>query len=74
MHASTPETGSVPAKPIATAWLYQPFASAARAGLPPVTVGAVASYLSWWLKGALTLPALSVQVPGTDAAAPSGPL
>jgi hypothetical protein len=46
LHASTPEVASEPAKETTSAWLYQPLASAARAALAPVTVGAVASYFS----------------------------
>ena len=63
----------MPAKVIATAWLYQPLASAPRAGVPPVTVGADASYLMGKPSGALTLPARSVQVPAGEAAVLSGP-
>ena len=73
MHEPTPEIGSAPAKAIVTAWLYQPLASAARPGVPPVTVGAVASYLRANPSGALTLPARSVHVPAGEAAVLSGP-
>ena len=40
---SIPETASVPANVTATAWLYQPFASAARAAVPTGMVGSVLS-------------------------------
>src|SRR5262245_25210334 len=43
-HAATPENASVAVKPIAKAWLYQPFASAPRSGTA-VTAGAVLSIL-----------------------------
>jgi hypothetical protein len=65
-----PEVASDPLQLIATWWLYQPFESGARAGVA-VTVGAVASYLSG-NEAELVLPALSVQAPGTEAAALSG--
>src|SRR5215212_6662089 len=70
-HASTPEVASVAVKPTATGAVYQPVAPAARAGVA-VACGAVASYLS----GSTllpTLPAASVQLPLTSAAALSGP-
>ena len=40
---SMPAVGSLPLKATETARLYQPFASAARAGWPPVTTGLVPS-------------------------------
>ena len=69
---STPEVASLPVKVTATAWLYQPFESAARPALDPVTCGAVASYLSP-SEAAPTFPALSEQVPPSEAPAVSGP-
>ena len=40
-----PDVASAPLKLIETGWLYQPFESGPRLGDPPVTVGAVASFL-----------------------------
>src|SRR5688572_24237409 len=40
-----PDVWSVPLNVSRTAWLYQPLASAARTGEPPVTTGGVASRL-----------------------------
>lgn len=68
-----PEVASEPVNDTATAWLYQPFASGARAGLA-LTLGGVASYLRLNVEGALTLPALSVHVPLTVVPPLSGPL
>ena len=68
-----PEVASEPANDTPTAWLYQPFVSGGRAGLA-LTLGGVASYLRLNVEGALTLPALSVQVPLTVALPLSGPL
>jgi hypothetical protein len=66
-----PEVASVPVKETPSAWLYHPFESGARAGRALTPVGAVASY--WSPNEAIpTLPALSVQVPPTDALAESG--
>ena len=69
-----PDVASVPDVVQATAWLYQPFESAAR----PKAVdadGAVASYLNAAeAADADTLPALSVHVPLTVRPVPSGPL
>jgi hypothetical protein len=69
-----PDVASVPDVVHATAWLYQPFESAAR----PKAVdadGAVASYLNVAEAAAAdTLPALSVHVPLTVRPVPSGPL
>ena len=69
---ASPDVASVPwnARPIG--WLNQPLASAARAGLAPVTWGAVASYPSTNERAAL-LPARSRQEPLTEAPALSGP-
>src|SRR5215472_16911208 len=66
-----PEVPSVPVKATLSAWLYQPFESGARAGTAVTPVGAVASYWSP-SEAEPTLPALSVQVPPTDALAESG--
>jgi hypothetical protein len=52
--------------------LYQPFASEVREG-DGVSEGGVASYLNDVEIGADTLPALSVQVPDTEAEEESGP-
>src|SRR5205823_1726506 len=71
-HESSPEATSPPLKLTATAWLYQPFESAARPAFDPVTCGAVASYLSP-SEAAPTFPALSEQVPPSEAPAVSGP-
>jgi hypothetical protein len=66
-----PDVLSVPVKETPNAWLYQPLESGARAGTAVTPVGAVASY--WSPSEAVpTLPALSVQVPLTDALAESG--
>jgi hypothetical protein len=70
--ASMPAIASVPVKENATGRLYQPFASALRPALAPVTVGSVASYLSANEREP-TLPAKSRQVPSTDAPPLSGP-
>ena len=72
VHEATPETGSVPDALIATVRLYQPPASGSRAGAA-VTAGGVESYFSVTARGALTLPATSVQAPLTWRDAPSGP-
>ena len=45
MHEATPDVKSLPENATATAWLYQPLVSAARAGWPPVTTGGVLSRL-----------------------------
>ena len=71
MQLPTPEVASVAVKETPSAWLYQPFASGARAGTAATPVGAVESYFSP-SDPAPTLPALSVQVPPTDALAESG--
>ncbi len=72
MHSVTPDAPSVPVNATSTGWLYQPFASGFRAAAP-VTVGAVASYLIVTEPDA-EFPALSVHVPESFTAAPSGPL
>src|SRR5581483_10841182 len=72
VHESIPEVASEPVNAIATAWLYQPFASGPRAGAA-VTLGGVASYLIVSDDASLTLPATSRQVPPTDAPPLSGP-
>ena len=69
---ASPDTLSLPEKLTATAWLYQSFASAARAG-DGDTEGGVASYSNVVAFGAETLPATSVQVAFTDAEPESGP-
>ena len=71
-HESMPEIASVPEKDTVSAWLYQPFASGWRAGLA-ATEGPLASYLSPNVEATLRLPALSVQVPLTEALPVSGP-
>ena len=53
-------------------WLYQPFASAGRPAAA-VATGAVPSYLRPKALVPLWLPARSLQVPLTEAAALSGP-
>src|SRR5262249_5566026 len=66
-----PGASSVPGKDTPTAWLYQPLESGDRAGTAVTPVGGVESYES--PNAAVpTLPALSVQVPLTDALAESG--
>jgi hypothetical protein len=66
-----PEVASVPVKETPREWLYQPFESGTRAGAAATAVGAAASY--WRPNEAVpTLPALSVQLPATDALAESG--
>jgi len=72
VHESTPETASLPWNATSTGWLYQPFASAARAGAAD-RFGAVASYSNERVLAAETLPALSVHVPLADAELESGP-
>ncbi len=68
-----PERLSLPLAVTPTGWLYQPFASAPRAR-ETETPGAVPSYLIGpKLVAALTLPALSLQVPEKDADPLSGP-
>jgi hypothetical protein len=62
----------LPAKLTATARLYQPFASAPRAG-DGVTDGAVASYWKEMLFGAETSPAPLVHVALAEAEPESGP-
>src|SRR5436190_23838135 len=71
VHVSTPEVASVPEKPIATAWLYQSFASALRPALA-AAVGGVESYLTG-KEAVPTLPALSRHEPVTEALPLSGP-
>jgi hypothetical protein len=67
-----PDTASEPWKATETAWLYQSFESAPRAGAGE-TDGAVASYWRGSVLAAETLPALSVHVPLTVAEPESGP-
>jgi hypothetical protein len=66
-----PEVASLPLNATLSAWLYQPFESGAREGTAVKPVGAVASYESP-SEAVPTLPALSVQLPPTDALAESG--
>ncbi len=72
LHEATPETASVPVKLTESGLRYQPFASGARLAVA-IGVGSVASYASAKAP-LLVLPARSVQVPGRDAVAESGPL
>ena len=69
-----PAVVSVPWTSKATARLNQPAVLAGRSGSAPVTDGSVSSYFSPYGKGALTLPALSLQVPDSAARPLSGPL
>ena len=69
----TPDSTSVPSKPIATGRLYQPPTSGARATVPFVTAGATSSYWRANPRFAL-LPATSRQTPVMDAVAEPGPL
>src|SRR6478736_4149499 len=66
-----PDMLSEPLKETPSGWLYQPFESGTRAGTAVTPVGAVASYSSP-NEAAPTLPALSIQLPVTDAVAESG--
>ena len=61
MHESMPDVASEPAKAIPTGWLNQPFASAARLGDAPVTVGASVSILNCRWNGIDALPSVAVQ-------------
>ena len=71
-HSETPEPASAPVNATSTGWLYHPFASGFRAGVP-VTVGGVASNLIFTDVDPV-LPALSVHEPETEMSPPSGPL
>src|SRR5438094_3592593 len=71
LHEPRPEVPSVPENATVSAWLYQPFESAAREGVP-ATDGAVESYWNEAVAGS-TLPALSVQEPLTEVLPVSGP-
>ena len=74
LHVSGPETSPAAcANEIVSAWLNQPFASAARS-VDATACGAVESYLNEIAAGALRLPARSVHVPEREALASSGPL
>jgi|SRR5215207_11153291 len=68
-----PEVASLAWRSKRTGVLNQPAAFAGRSGVAPTMTGAVASYLSPYPSGLLTLPALSMQVPLTDAVALSSP-
>src|SRR5689334_11568038 len=68
-----PESRSRPRKCHVTGRLYQRPWSGLRFGRPRLTFGGVASYLSVNAFAALTLPATSLQVPDTRAAALFGP-
>ena len=70
MHVSIPEVPSEPWKVTVTAWLNQPFASAARA--VAVAVGRVVSYFTG-CDAEDVLPAWSRQVPATVVPVVSGP-
>ena len=73
VHAPTPETSpGACANETVSGARYQPFASGARLAAA-VTAGADASYCSA-SEPELVLPARSVQLPGVDAVAESGPL
>src|SRR5918999_1411190 len=67
-----PDVPSCPWNARSIARLFQPFASGGRAGVAPVTTGAVASYPRASDRVAL-LPATSVHEPVTAAVAASGP-
>jgi hypothetical protein len=68
-----PDRLSLPDAWKSTGWLYQPSESGPRES-ERLTAGGVASYLiDPEVSGALTFPALSVQVPVNDAPAVSGP-
>jgi hypothetical protein len=68
-----PEVASPPAISKRTGWLYQPPQSGPCSGMAALTTGPVSSYLSSYGNGALTFPALSTQIPESDAVALSGP-
>src|SRR5258708_35576251 len=72
MQPAMPDVPSEPLKETPNVWLYQPFESGARAGTAVTPAGAVASYLSPNEAAPPTLPALSVQLPVTDAPAVPG--
>ncbi|MGZ4332861.1 MAG: hypothetical protein ACXVRJ_01120 [Gaiellaceae bacterium] len=67
-----PEVASLPLNETETAWLYQPLASAPRAGVA-VTDGPVESYWNPKAAAELTLPATSTHVPAIEAEPSSGP-
>jgi hypothetical protein len=69
-----PEVASAPETVIPTGWLYQPFVSGERSAVIVEELGGVASYSKGRETGADTFPALSVQVPSTEADTESGPL
>src|SRR5687768_15941591 len=56
-----PDVKSLPLKVIGTAWLYQPLTSAARAGAPPITTGAVLSSLILKSTATLASPSSATQ-------------
>ena len=69
MQAAIPDVWSLPLNVIGTAWLYQPFTSAARPGVPPVTAGAVWSTLISCSTVTVALSSLALQnsvVPGVS--------
>jgi hypothetical protein len=70
---ASPERLSFAVKFTATAWLYQPFASAGRPKLAPVICGPVLSYLNAELAALPLFPALSVHVIVPVADVESGP-
>ena len=73
LQLATPERLSLPRAAKPTGWLYQPFESGPRAS-ETETAGGVASYLMLGdERAALTLPALSEQVPVSVTPPVSGP-
>src|SRR4051794_27094054 len=67
-----PDVASVPANVHLTEWFHQPALSAARAGVAPLMLGAVTSYLiAVWPD--LAVPGLSRQSPATSPVPVSGP-
>jgi hypothetical protein len=71
-HDTPPETASVPENETVNAWLYHPFASVPRDGVG-VTEGPSSSNWNVEETGPLVFPALSLQVPLTEAPPLSGP-
>ena len=62
MHDAMPDVASEPAKRYRHGWLNQPFASAARLGDAPVTVGASVSILNCEVeRDRHALPSVAVQ-------------
>ena len=71
--SASPEVASLALMSKTTGRVNQPSWSGGRSGTAPEISGPLASYLSPYPNGALTLPARSVHVPCTDAAPLSGP-